>query len=115
MVSVLKDFIAAECMGDWNQHLQTIERMIPYFHASGHFPNAKSVQLYLQDMQELSIQMDPEEFQKFTEGYFTARRSDGFFLISMDQIIEQILMKSISVEGGPFKCGVMESIIYING
>lgn len=79
IVSVLKDFIAAERMGDWNLHLHTIERMIPYFHASGHFPYAKSAQLYLQDMQELPTKMDPEEFQKFTEGYFTARRSDVFF------------------------------------
>lgn len=79
MVSVLKDFIAAERMGDWTLHLHTIERMIPYFHASGHFPYPKSAQLYLQDMRELPTKMDPQEFQKFTEGYFTARRSDVFF------------------------------------
>lgn len=113
MVSVLKDFIAAERMGDWNLHLHTIERMIPYFHASGHFPYAKSAQMYLQNMQELPTKMDPEEFTKFTEGYFTARRSDVFFSgISTDQTIKQTLMKSMNVERGPFKRGVTESVVY---
>lgn len=35
-----------------------------------------------------------------------------FFLESTDQTIEQTLMKSMSVEGGPFKRGVTENIVY---
>ncbi|KAF2894019.1 hypothetical protein ILUMI_12151 [Ignelater luminosus] len=111
MVSVLKDFIAADRMGDWNLHLHTIERMIPFFHSSGHFPYAKAAQMYLQHMQELPTKMDPANFKKFTGGYFTARRSDVFSSgISTDQTIEQTLMKSMSVGGGPFKRGVTESV-----
>ncbi|KAK4875291.1 hypothetical protein RN001_011713 [Aquatica leii] len=111
IVSLLKDFIAAECMGDWNLHLHTIERMIPYFHASGHFAYAKSAQMYFQNMQELPTKMNPEEFKKFIETYFTARRSDVFFSrISTNQTIEQTLIKSMSVEEMLFKRGVTESI-----
>lgn len=81
MVTILKDFIAADRMGDWNLHLYSIELMIPLFHASGHFPYAKASQIYLQDMKELQYKMDPTEFKKFSQGYFTSRRSNNFFLV----------------------------------
>lgn len=37
MVTLVKQFIEAERMGNWNLHLDTIQKMLPYFHASGHF------------------------------------------------------------------------------
>lgn len=114
MVSIFKDFIAAERMGKWNEHLVCVELLLPYFHAAGHLPYAKSAQLYLQDMRDLEKKMDPTEYQQFTnDGFFTARRSDKFFCgIHTDQTIEQTLMRSMSVEGGPFKRGVTESVVY---
>lgn len=53
MVSLSKQFLAAERMGDWKLHLECIELMIPFFHAAGHFHYAKSARLYLQDMRSL--------------------------------------------------------------
>ena len=53
MVSIFKDFIVAERMGKWNEHLDCVELMLPYFHAAGHLPYAKSAQHYLQDMRDL--------------------------------------------------------------
>lgn len=53
MVSLMKQFLAAERMGDWESHLQSIELMLPFFHAAGHFNYAKSARLYLQDMRSL--------------------------------------------------------------
>ncbi|KYN23235.1 hypothetical protein ALC57_04345 [Trachymyrmex cornetzi] len=50
MVSLLKKFIEAERTGDWEKHLYIIKLMILYFHASGHFPYAKSCQIYLQSV-----------------------------------------------------------------
>ncbi|XP_046409257.1 uncharacterized protein LOC124174204 [Ischnura elegans] len=50
MVSLMKQFLAAERMGDWESHLECIELMIPIFHAAGHFNYAKSARLYVQDM-----------------------------------------------------------------
>lgn len=114
MVSIFKEFIVAERMGDWNSYLNTIEVMIPFFHAAGNFPYAKSVQLYLQDMKGLEKIMDSEEYEKFTQnGYFTVRRTDKFFSgVHSDQIIEQTLMKSMSVESGPFKRGATDNVVY---
>lgn len=79
MVSLLKSFLAAERMGDWESHLKYIEHMIPFFHAAGHFNYAKSSRLYLQDMNNLKTTMDPTEYKKFTEdGFFTARRTNNY-------------------------------------
>ncbi|GBP81140.1 hypothetical protein EVAR_88238_1 [Eumeta japonica] len=49
MVSIAKEFLRAERMGDWKAHLNCVKEMLPYFHASGHFPYAKSAHLYLQE------------------------------------------------------------------
>lgn len=114
MVSLIKQFLAAERMGDWESHLQCIELMLPFFHAAGHFNYAKSARLYLQDMRGLKEKMDPTEYKKFTEdGSFTSRRSNSYWSgIFSDKTIEQTLMRSMSVEGGPFKRGCTESVVF---
>lgn len=76
MVSIAKEFIRAERMGDWQAHLNSVKEMLPYFHASGHLPYAKSAHFYLQDMLLLEEVIDPSVYQRFTEGFFTVRRSD---------------------------------------
>lgn len=102
MVYLVKEYIHAERSGDWDAHLNCVKRMIPYFHASGHFPYAKSSQLYVQDMENLSSMMTLEEYQKFvTSGYFTMRRSDRFWSgIWSDMTIETTLMRSFKSRGG---------------
>lgn len=37
MVTIVKQFYDAERSGNWQLHLSSMQRMIPYFHASGHF------------------------------------------------------------------------------
>lgn len=59
---MLKDFRAAERMGNWEIHLNSIDPMILFFHAAGHFNYAKSARLYLQNMTELKETMDPVEY-----------------------------------------------------
>lgn len=114
LVSLMKQFLAAEKMGDWESHLQCIELMLPFFHAAGHFNYAKSARLYLQDMRSLKEKMDPVEYKKFTDDrFFTSRRSNIYWSgIFSDQTIEQTLMRAMSVEGGPFKRGCTESIVF---
>lgn len=102
MVTLLKHFIQAERSGNWNLHLTTIKKMLPFFHAAGHFSYAKSATLYLQDMLNLANVLTPEEFNKFTEdGYFTIRRTNKFWSgIWSDMTIEQTLMRSMKSSGG---------------
>lgn len=101
MVSLAKEFLRAERMGDWKAHLSCVKEMLPYFHSSGHFPYAKSAHLYLQDMMQLQDSMDPEVYEKFTEGFFTVRRSDKLSCgTSTDMVIEQSMMKAMKTDGG---------------
>ena len=74
--------------------------------------SAKSAQIYLQDIEDLASRMDPDEYKKFTEqGFFTCRRTDKFYGgVFSDQTIEQTLMRSMKVAGGPFKRGASDSV-----
>lgn len=91
MVSLVKNFLEAERSGNWELHLDTIQKMLPFFHASGHFLYAKSAHLYLQDMRALSEKIPIEDYFKFARrGYFTIRRSEKFWSgIMSDMTIEQ--------------------------
>lgn len=114
MISVLNDFLYAERTGDWNLHLKSIQLMIPFFHVSGHLPYAKSATIYLQDMKDLKTTMDPSDYENFTtKGYWTVRRKDKYWSGNFtDQTIEQTLMKLLSVQGGPFKRGATDSVVF---
>ncbi|GBM52181.1 hypothetical protein AVEN_97621-1 [Araneus ventricosus] len=101
MVSIAKEFIRAERMGDWQAHLNCVKEMIPNFHASEHFPYAKSTYLYLQDMLQAENLIDPSAFRRFIQGFLTVRRSAKFSCrTSTDMIIEHSLMKSMQTDGG---------------
>ncbi|XP_029341748.1 uncharacterized protein LOC100571724 isoform X2 [Acyrthosiphon pisum] len=102
LVHICRQFIYAERIGNWYLHLECVEKMIPFFHSTGHFQYAKSAHLYLQDMYQLEKHMHLEEFQKFcNEGYFTIKRSSKFWCGTWsDMTIEQTLMRSMKTSGG---------------
>ena len=54
MVELLMTFIKAERMSDLKLHLKVSKDMLPYFAATGHNNYAKSIYLYIQDMQNIS-------------------------------------------------------------
>lgn len=114
MVFLLLDFMFAEKSGDWDLHLATVERMIPFFHASGRIHYAKSAQIYLDDMKKLKFDMNQREYERFTKGgYWTCRRVVKFFSgIFTDQTIEQTLMRILKIEGGLFKRSVTDSVAF---
>lgn len=92
-------------------HLDTIQRMLPIFHANGHTQYGKYLHLYLQDMFELQNQMDPNEYQKFIK-YFNCRRTEKFWSgLSHDQTIELYLMRQLKVKGGLFARGLTDEVI----
>ena len=102
MVILVKQFIEAERTGNWHLHLTTIAKMLPFFHAAGHFNYALSAHLYLQDMNDLESKMGFRDYHNFvSNGYFTIRRSDKFWSgIWSDMTIEQTLMRSMKSNGG---------------
>lgn len=102
MITIVKDFIKAERSRTWSLHLKCIERMVPYFHATGHNLYAKSAHLYLQDMRELPESMNENEYELFTtEGFFTIRQTEKFWSgVWTDMTIEQVLMRSMKTQYG---------------
>ncbi len=100
MTELLRRFIKAERMGNWDLHLKTLSDMLPYFAASGHNLYTKSAYLYLQNMSTLE-QDHPDVFQYFQNGYHVIRRTDRYWAgISTDLAIEQVLMRSVKTSGG---------------
>lgn len=78
MVTIALDFVRAERLGLYKEHLDAVRKMLPYFHASGHFLYAKSAHLYLQDMIKLEEKMDSQTFENFKNGFFTVKRTEKF-------------------------------------
>ena len=79
-VSLVRLVIRAERCGSWDLHVDTVKRMLPYFHAAGHLQYAKSAHLYVQQMCDLQQVMNPDEYEQYTQqGYFTVRRTDRFW------------------------------------
>lgn len=88
-------FIWAERTWNWNLHLIAIEEILKLFAATG-LINMQSSRLYLQLMQELSIDHS-RLYHCFTkEGFHSVHRSSrnwaGWWI---DFIIEQVMMQSI--------------------
>ncbi len=100
MIDILRMFIKAERIGDWNLHLQAVQEMLPYFAAAGHNLYAKSAYIYLQKMQQLP-ESHPAVYSSFLSGFHVVRRSDRYWAgLSTDLVIEQVLMRSIKTNGG---------------
>jgi hypothetical protein len=101
MVHIIMLFIRAERSGDWDLHLYSVQQMLPFFHAAGHLNYARSAHIYLQSMLRLKDTLPDDEYKRFTQGYFTIRRSDKFWSgIWSDMAIEQILMRAMKTVGG---------------
>ena len=101
-IDLILKFIYAERSGSWQLHVSTTLEMLPYFHAAGHLPYAKSAHLYAQQMINISTKMSEKELQLFTKkGFFTIRRSKKFWSGTWtDMCIEQNLMRSMKSIGG---------------
>ncbi len=100
-MDIVKLFIRAERMGNWNLHLVAIEKMFNLFAATGHSNYAKSSRLYLQLMRELPTDY-PWLYHCFAEqGFHTVRRSSRLWAgLWTDLTIEQVMMRSLKSHGG---------------
>ena len=100
-IGIVKNFIRAERMGDWNLYLFAISRMIDLFVATSHVHYAKGARLYLQNMLDLKFTHSWVHNQFVIGRLHTVRRSDKFWAgLWSDLIIEQVMMRSIKSNGG---------------
>ena len=53
MCQILKRYIHAERSGDWQSHLDKIEKMVHMIVSAGHQNYASCLPMYLRDMREL--------------------------------------------------------------
>ncbi|KAJ8414824.1 hypothetical protein AAFF_G00023470 [Aldrovandia affinis] len=100
MVDILRKFLRAECIGNWALHLEAISEMLPFMAASGHNLYTKSAWIYVQRMCKLQVD-HPDVYKRFGEGFHVVRRSDRVWAgLSVDLVIEPVLMRSMKTSGG---------------
>ena len=100
MVNIVCKITKAQRTRNWLLHLEVISECLPYFAATGHYLHAKSTNLYLQSMNELSS-TNPDVYQMFINGHHVVRRSELFWAgVPTDLAIEQELMSSVKKTGG---------------
>ena len=75
MITILRNLITAERLGDWILYLETLKQMLPYLAASGHNLYTKSVLVFLNDMQDLPLK-HPKVYQQCLGGMHVVRRSN---------------------------------------
>ena len=100
MIDILRQFLRAECKGNWELHLDSLSKMLPYLAAAGHNLYTKSINVYLQHMSKLES-THSEVYNSFMSGHHVVRRSDRQWAgLSTDLVIEQVLMRSVKTSGG---------------
>ena len=100
MTQIARDLVRAERTGDWLLHLNTVQKCLPIFGASGHFNHLKTTYLYLMKSHQLPTSC-PRVYENFVQGGFVCRRSAKFWGgLGLDLCIEQVLMRSLKTRGG---------------
>ena len=100
MVSLLKDLIRSDRIGNWTLHLQTVQRILPFFAAFDCTNYLRWCSVYLEDMRKLH-ETAPEVYNKFVDGQFVIERTPGTFkAVGADMCLEQTINKSQKSSGG---------------
>ncbi|KAK4885392.1 hypothetical protein RN001_001663 [Aquatica leii] len=90
MVETLLEFIYSERTGQWDLHLQSFRKMLPWFFTYDHNNYARWGSVYLCDMLDLENKA-PIVYQEFCDGIFVVKRlNGGFNRISVDQALEHV-------------------------
>jgi len=99
-VSLLKHLIRAERTGDWQLHISTIRQMLNLFAATGHKNYAKCAWLYVEMMNNLSLNNE-DLYSQFAYGHHIARRSGKTWPgLSTDLTKEQAMTRALKGRGG---------------
>lgn len=93
MFELLMTFQKSIKSGNWLLHLDSCEKLLPWFHAYDHHNYARHFSYYWATQQQLPI-THPTLHQEFVNGNFAINRTPGSFnRISPDQAIEQTINK----------------------
>ena len=100
MVEVLLDYVKSFRTGNWELNLQSMERMLKWFHAYDHVNYARHFTYYWATQKNLQRDF-PTIFREFRNGHFSVKRSKGNFNgLPPDQVIEQTINKDQKGAGG---------------
>ncbi|KAK6186306.1 hypothetical protein SNE40_008368 [Patella caerulea] len=100
LIQTARNLVKSDRSSSWNSHLRVIYDCLPIFAAAGHFNYLKSTYLYLMDMLALKHTC-PGVNKMFENGLFVIRRTDKFWAgLSLDLVIEQVLMRALKTRGG---------------
>ena len=100
MVTILLQFIKAERTGNWNLHLSSTAKMLPYFYAMDRVNYARWLPIYLADMHSLQEQ-HPEVYSEFIAGNHSVSRSQQpFGQVWSDMALEQSINCDSKSKGG---------------
>ena len=100
IIDILRNFIRAQHIGNWELHLQSLSDMLPYLAASEHNHYTKCVWIYLQQMSKLEDE-HPTVYRHFMQGLHVVRRSNRLWAgLPTDLVIEQALMRTLKTTGG---------------
>jgi len=100
MVQTLLDYIKSMRSGNWDLHLQAMEKMLKWFHAYDHVNYARHF-TYCWSTQQKLEQKHPQIYEEFKNGNFSCKRVGGSFnMLPPDQVIEQTVNKEQKGPGG---------------
>ena len=101
-ISAFRMLLFAECTGNHDLHVHCVKQMIPILDAAGHIPNARSLRIYMQQLNELKNEILANLYELYKKnGYFTVCRNNCFWSGNVtDQTIEQDLMRLFKSAGG---------------
>ena len=101
LVALVKDFIRAERMHNFELHLSTTSKMLPYYAAAGRGQYAKGLRLYLEQMKTYDLEYGALIKTFKVLGLHTVRYTDHEWSgIWTDLAIEQQLMRAVKSSGG---------------
>ena len=100
-VQLVKDFIRAERLSNFDDHLSSVTEMLPTFAAAGHSQYAKGARLYI-ELMDIKLPTGSKFGELFrVQKLHTVRYNKCLWAgVWTDIAIEQTLMKSIKSRGG---------------
>ena len=100
MVQILLDHIKSTRNGNWDLHLSSMKRMLPWFHAYDRVNYARHSTYCWAALNNLA-ETNPKMYVEFQEGNFAVKRTSGSFnMFPTDQVIEQTIKKDQKGPGG---------------